>query len=91
MKTRLTDFARYLATCDAEDGVDFETHDRRYHGGWFDAAKMTCEMRNALEVGDIVDVMRAEEDEREPKCFEVAERRVAEARAEPRQMELELS
>ena len=57
----------YIASVDAEDEINFEEHDRRYHGGKYDPVTMTCEMRNANEKGDLYDVLSAEMEEHEQR------------------------
>lgn len=57
----------YIASVDAEDEINFDEHDRRYHGGKYDPVTMTCEMRNANEKGDLYDVLIAEMEERQAR------------------------
>lgn len=53
-----------------EDAIDWFVHDRRYHNGHFDPKTMTCQTREAYEVGDLTDTLNAEEDESVLHCKE---------------------
>lgn len=52
-------------TVAADAAINYTEHDNRYHHGNFDPKTMTCEMREAEAKGDLVDVLNAEQEEKD--------------------------